>query len=766
MKSRLICLLTIITLLFNPFSIIPCHGINESVKVIFNREEMKFTDAVPFINKDNRVMVPVRALSEKLGAEVEWDGDKKNVTITSKNGNRIYVKLNEYMYWINDLFPFGMDTKAIIVNNRVFVPLRFVSEALGAEITWDGESKTVNVQFSGDNDKLIEKKIINPKDAEITKVPVDSLEIRTERTLESARLTGISCTRDAFVVVGEKGIIKFSYDGYNWRSGNSPTSDNLYSVANNGTVFVAVGENNSILYSSDLINWNKAELNPHVSCNFYGVIYDGNRFVAVGNRKAAWSYDGVNWQEYNCELEEVYSYGGCFLAYNGDAYVVFIPNQVRGACFISHNLKDWTPVENIPVLYNGIESLYCDGENFILKVYYYYTSGETTASGMELPATGYVYLQSSDGINWVTASAEKKNLPFIEGVPRYYSPFKIAYNGDIYVNAGGDIYSFGSDIKVSRDNKNWEYVMGGNDEGVYYLNGSLDEEDRFVVRAGSFISTDGCTWKRGQIEREIFQMEDLQGNVTQYPRNYRLTLSKDIFSNMEYRFDTVSFYIAGILKVEDYYLAYGHVETYGEYANPYQTSVILKFDKNCNYSVVFNALDWGIAKTTNSSVQSLACTGEKFVASFYHENNKKYTATSYDLCNWIIKEDDENTDSITSAEGKFIKISGNSISVSEDGINFNKVYGSKDSFYRLYWDGNKILACANPFDNYNSSRIYYSYDGINWKIYIDDISGHVSSIIWNDDMYILCLNNRRLEIIIVPQVTKGSIPCLYNLIGY
>ena len=160
MKSRLICLLTIITLLFNPFSIIPCHGINESVKVIFNREEMKFTDAVPFINKDNRVMVPVRALSEKLGAEVEWDGDKKNVTITSKNGNRIYVKLNEYMYWINDLFPFGMDTKAIIVNNRVFVPLRFVSEALGAEITWDGESKTVNVQFSGDNDKLIEKKII------------------------------------------------------------------------------------------------------------------------------------------------------------------------------------------------------------------------------------------------------------------------------------------------------------------------------------------------------------------------------------------------------------------------------------------------------------------------------------------------------------------------------------------------------------------------------------------------------------------------------
>jgi len=86
MKSRLICLLTIITLLFNPFSIIPCHGINESVKVIFNREEMKFTDAVPFINKDNRGMVPVRALSEKLGAEVEWDGDKKTLPLHQRTG--------------------------------------------------------------------------------------------------------------------------------------------------------------------------------------------------------------------------------------------------------------------------------------------------------------------------------------------------------------------------------------------------------------------------------------------------------------------------------------------------------------------------------------------------------------------------------------------------------------------------------------------------------------------------------------------------------
>jgi hypothetical protein len=79
----------------------------------------------------------VRFVSEALGAKVEWNQDKQEVTIKD-NDTIINLSIGS-----NDIFINGeaekMDTKAIIKEDRTFVPLRFVSEALDCNVTWDQE---------------------------------------------------------------------------------------------------------------------------------------------------------------------------------------------------------------------------------------------------------------------------------------------------------------------------------------------------------------------------------------------------------------------------------------------------------------------------------------------------------------------------------------------------------------------------------------------------------------------------------------------------
>lgn len=84
----------------------------------------------------NRTMVPLRFIGEALGAQLDWD--EKTRTVTYTLGNRglkmtVDVKLP------------GQDMPPIIINGRTMVPLRYVSEYLGAKVTWFPSNKMVTV---------------------------------------------------------------------------------------------------------------------------------------------------------------------------------------------------------------------------------------------------------------------------------------------------------------------------------------------------------------------------------------------------------------------------------------------------------------------------------------------------------------------------------------------------------------------------------------------------------------------------------------------
>ena len=100
----------------------------------------------PFVDPDtNRTLVPLRIISENLGATVEWDGEFKIVTIT-RIRTIITIKIGNSFAYKGDERK-TLDQPAVIVGNRTFVPLRFVSEAFGAAVDWDENSKTVSISL-------------------------------------------------------------------------------------------------------------------------------------------------------------------------------------------------------------------------------------------------------------------------------------------------------------------------------------------------------------------------------------------------------------------------------------------------------------------------------------------------------------------------------------------------------------------------------------------------------------------------------------------
>ncbi len=104
--------------------------------------EAKTLDAAPVI-RNSRTMLPARFVAENLGATVGWDGATSTVTITTYNAE-IKITIGYYMAIVNGQNVM-MDTSAFIENGRTYLPVRFIAENLGAEVTWDGATSTATL---------------------------------------------------------------------------------------------------------------------------------------------------------------------------------------------------------------------------------------------------------------------------------------------------------------------------------------------------------------------------------------------------------------------------------------------------------------------------------------------------------------------------------------------------------------------------------------------------------------------------------------------
>ena len=115
------------------------------VTVNFNGEKMEF-DAAPFIEND-RTLVPMRALFEAVGAKVTWDASTQTVLVLNEKeavAKFIALQIGQDTAFVGDEKK-ALDVPARIVKGRTFVPLRFVMEELGCEVTWDSDTYTISI---------------------------------------------------------------------------------------------------------------------------------------------------------------------------------------------------------------------------------------------------------------------------------------------------------------------------------------------------------------------------------------------------------------------------------------------------------------------------------------------------------------------------------------------------------------------------------------------------------------------------------------------
>ncbi len=116
-------------------------GITGAIKVLVENDYLRFNQ--PPVIKESRTLVPLRGIFEALGAVVQWDQKTKTVTAT-KEDLTIKLTINSKIAYIGEKET-EISQPSEIINGSTMVPLRFISEALGAKVDWDSRSYIISI---------------------------------------------------------------------------------------------------------------------------------------------------------------------------------------------------------------------------------------------------------------------------------------------------------------------------------------------------------------------------------------------------------------------------------------------------------------------------------------------------------------------------------------------------------------------------------------------------------------------------------------------
>lgn len=117
----------------------------DKITVKINNKEVDFAEynnVLPYIEND-RTLIPIRAIAEGLGLDVSWNDAERKVKISGKT--EIVLTIDSDSAEV-DGESVTLDVAAHIVNDRTFVPLRFISENMDADVEWDDVTRTVDIK--------------------------------------------------------------------------------------------------------------------------------------------------------------------------------------------------------------------------------------------------------------------------------------------------------------------------------------------------------------------------------------------------------------------------------------------------------------------------------------------------------------------------------------------------------------------------------------------------------------------------------------------
>jgi hypothetical protein len=118
-----------------------------AVNVTVDGKGIDFADGAPYLDREtNRVYVPLRYVSEALRAEVGWKSEI-GAAVVKFADRKIEMRANQIVPLVDGSPGPELDAPARLEDGRMMVPLRFVSEALGFAVEWAGEEYTVRIEM-------------------------------------------------------------------------------------------------------------------------------------------------------------------------------------------------------------------------------------------------------------------------------------------------------------------------------------------------------------------------------------------------------------------------------------------------------------------------------------------------------------------------------------------------------------------------------------------------------------------------------------------
>lgn len=128
---------------------------NSIINILLNGEAVTFTEGsgYPYLDENNRTMVPLRGTMESAGFVVGYDMNSHTAIVITEH-KRIEVPLGTNKIYTNNNLTEN-DTIAVVKNGRTYLPIRAVLENAGYTVEWAGKTNTVNAYtFSYDTNEL------------------------------------------------------------------------------------------------------------------------------------------------------------------------------------------------------------------------------------------------------------------------------------------------------------------------------------------------------------------------------------------------------------------------------------------------------------------------------------------------------------------------------------------------------------------------------------------------------------------------------------
>ncbi len=133
----------------------------DEVEIYIDDEKLECENAP--VNINDRVLVPMRAIFEALDVEVSWDGENRTVK-AQRNGEFMYIPVDtnnmttgvynteNVEITVENIY---LDVPSTIIDDRTYVPIRAVSEAVSADVSWDGANNRVIIDSRKDEDGVV-----------------------------------------------------------------------------------------------------------------------------------------------------------------------------------------------------------------------------------------------------------------------------------------------------------------------------------------------------------------------------------------------------------------------------------------------------------------------------------------------------------------------------------------------------------------------------------------------------------------------------------